>query len=214
MKKITVLILVILLSCFAFTGCFSDINANDQDVLYNDIVYKRAPIPNFNLALMHDHREYIGDFVETYDYGNQLYWEVYVLNEQADILFSDHATWTKPGYVFPDEYGEEFSKVEYVISEGILDTYTEDVTPLVTFDKKVVLEDVISSEPADITDYTTYGDIRFHYTNHADLAVFFQLCSYQGTYYLNVLEDTQGDSVLFEIKAEYVTLLTSAITSK
>lgn len=178
---------------------------------YNGVTYERTSYPNHNLVLLKEHESYIGDFIETYDNGYQIPWEVYVLNGEANVLFSAHAVWIKPGYVFPDEYGEAFSSAEYVVSEGLLDEYKEEVTPLITFEDGVTLADIIESEPADISDYTVHADIRFRYQNHADMAVLLSLCELDGQYYLNVIEDVSGASVLFRIKPEYTEAMTSAV---
>ena len=180
---------------------------------YNGITYERTDFPNHNLVLLKETAQYIGDYIETYNYGYQIPWEVYVLNDEANILFSAHAIWIKPGYVFPDEYGEEFTCAEYVVSEGILDEYREEVTPLITFADAVTLADIIESEPSGISDYTQYADIRFCYRDHADMAISLALCGVDGQYYLNVREDGTGAAVLFRIKPEYAAILTSAIAN-
>lgn len=214
MKKQIGFILIAVIFILTLSGCGSEINHDNEDVLYNDIVYDRAEFPNYNLELLHDHRTYIGDFYETYSYGQQLPWEVFTLNDEENVLFSDHALWTRPGYVFPDEYGEEFTKAEYVIPEGILDTYSEEVTSLIAFNGSVKLEDVIASEPSELADYTEYKYVRFYYKDHADMTLLLQLCSKDGEYYLNVRADLSGDPVLYRINLEYVGALTSALAVK
>lgn len=213
MKKTISLLLTVVIICVALVGCSSELNSG-EDILYKDIVYKRTQFPNFNIEILEDSRTYIGDFAETYAYGQQLYWEVFTLNDAEDVLYSQHAVWIRPGYVFPDEYGEEFSKAEYVVSEGILDTYKEETTPLVTFDSVVKLEDIIEAESTPLTEYTSYERIRFYYKNHPDMTVFFYLFSHEGVYYLSVCEDNTGNDVFFKIKPEYVSVLTSVVADK
>jgi hypothetical protein len=213
-KKIIIFTLIAALACMMLTGCQFAADG-DADTVgnadYNGITYERTDFPNYNLVLLKETAQYIGDYIETYNYGYQIPWEVYVLNDEANILFSAHAIWIKPGYVFPDEYGEEFTCAEYVVSEGILDEYQEEVKPLVTFEDGVTLADIIESDASEISDYTQYADIRFRYKNHADMAVLFALCEWNGQYYLNVCEDTTGNAVWFRIKTEYTDVLTSAV---
>lgn len=211
MKKQIVFILLAAVFVLTLFGCSSELNSGSEDVLYNDIVYKRTEFPNYSLELLHDNRTYIGDFYETYAYGQQLPWEVYTLNSNEDVLFSAHALWIRPGYVFPDEYGEDFTKAEYVISEGLLDTYKEETTPLITFEKSVKLEDIIAAEPTEVTEYTEYADVRLYYKNHADMTLLLQLCGKDGVYYLNVRSTLEGDPALYRINDEYVEALTAAL---
>ena len=214
LKKIIIFALIAALACMMLAGCDLP-KDNDTGLVgnadYNGVTYDRASYPNHNLVLLKDHATYIGDFLEAYDNGYQIPWEVYVLNEEANVLYSAHAVWVKPGYVFPDEYGEAFSSAEYVVSEGILDEYREEVTPLITFEGGVTLADIIESAPADISDYTVHADIRFCYRDHADMAVLLELCEWSGQYYLNVIDDASGAPVLFQIKPEYAEALTSAV---
>ena len=216
MKKIMIFTLIVALACMMLAGCDLP-KDNDTGLVgnadYNGVTYDRASYPNHNIVLLKNNAEYIGDYIETYNNGYQIPWEVYVLNEEANVLYSAHAVWVKPGYVFPDEYGEAFSSAEYVVSEGILDEYREEVTPLITFADAVTLADIIESEPSDISDYTQYADIRFCYRDHADMAISLALCGLDGQYYLNVCEDGTGAAVLFRIKPEYAAVLTSAIAN-
>ena len=216
MKKTIALILIVVLLGMFLVGCASEINSGTEDILYNDIVYERFTLSNYNLAFTEENATYIGDFLETYDYGRQLPWEVYALNGEENVLYSAHAVWIRPGYVFPSEFGEDFSSVDYVVTEGIdflviEDDYKEYVTKLATFDKSVKLEDILAAEPSDITEFTEFDSIRFKYKNHADMELFFTLCSSEDRYYLNVKEENTGESRLYEIKSEYTKLLTSAI---
>jgi hypothetical protein len=208
---------LIILGCVIFLSCHSNINSGADDILYNDIVYERTEVPNYNLEFTEDNAKYVGDFIETYDYGQELPWPVYALNSDENVLYSAHAVWVKPGYVFPKEFGEEFLSVDYVVTEGldflvIEDDYKETVTPLSTFTGSVKLEDIIASEPSDVTEFTEYAFIRLIYKNHANMRLYLKLCSSGGKYYLNVRQGENGTTALFEIKSEYVDLLTSQIT--
>lgn len=219
MKRVIIPIaiaLMIIIGCVIYLSCDSEINSGTEDVLYNDIVYERSDFPNFNLELSEKNTKYVGDFLETYAYGQQLPWEVYALNSEENVLASAHAVWIKPGYVFPGEFGEDFATVEYVVSDGIDffmidDEYTEVATTLATFEGSVKLEDIVVSEPTDIAGFAEHDFVRFVYKNHADMMLYFRLCSANGKYYLNILQGAEGTDALFEIKPEYVSLLTSAI---
>lgn len=217
MKKTITLLLIMIVVGIMFSGCQAEINSGDRDILYNGVVYERCDDANFNICLYEDNARYIGDFLETYNYGQQLPWEVYVLNGDENVLYSSNAIWVRPGYSIPDNFGVAFSSAEYVISEGIdflvmEDNYTEEATLLVTFDGVVALEDIVETEPSEITGYTEYDDIRFRYTHHADMAVKYAICSLDGKYYLNICQGQNGTDEWHEIKQEYVGILTSAIS--
>lgn len=219
MKKIVALALVAAFACMLLAGCNVEINNGSEDILYNDIVYERFDGLSYNLKFSEEHSRYIGDFLETYNYGQQLPWEVYALNDEETVLYSAHAVWLKPGYRLPEEFGEEFSSVEYVVSEGIdflvmEDAYTEEVTPLADFEGSVKLEDIVESQPSDITEFTEHDTVRFVYKNHADILLYFTLCSADGKYYLNVCHSEDGTTALFEIRPQYVSLLTAAVVDK
>ena len=219
MKKAVALILIAVFACMAFAGCQPEINSGEQDVLYNGIVYERSYDENYNVYLYEDNSWYVGDFLETYAYGQQLPWEVYVLNDEENVLYSAHALWLRPGYSIPGNFGEAFSSVEYIIPDGLdflvmEDYYEEEVTLLATFDEVVMLEDILMSEPSEITGYTEYDEIRFWYANHADMALRYPICGLDGKYYLNVRQGEYGTDEWHEIKAEYVDLLTSAIRAE
>ena len=223
MKKTIALLLLATTACTAFVGCNlgmddSGINSGTKDILYKGIVYERCDdaTTNFNICLYEDNAWYIGDFLEIYSYGQEVPWEVYALNTEENVLYSSHAMWVKPGYSIPDNFGVEFSSVEYVVSEGIdflimEDNYTEEATLLATFDEVVMLEDIVEVEASEITGYVEYDEIRFKYTNHADMASMYAICGLEGKYYLNVCQGEFGTDEWHEIKAEYVDLLTSAI---
>ena len=207
----------IIIGCVIYLNYDTSINSGTDDILYNDIVYERADI-NYNLSISEEHAKYIGDFSQIYAYGQEVLYEVYVLNGDENLLFTAHATWLKPGYTAPSEYGEDFASVEYVVSEGIdfnviPDNYKEDATLLANFDGAVRLEDIIESEASDISPAfeDIKGSIRFKYKNHADLALIFDIYGSDGQYYLNVCHSTEGTDTWFKIKPEYVDLLTSAM---
>ena len=216
MKKTIALCLLIILLCAFCSGCAPVINNGTEDILYNGIVYERYGYMDYNIEISEEHAFYIGDFVETYKYGQELPWEVYAMNEDADILYTAYMTWLKPGYEVPKYFGEEFSSVEYVIPHGINfaiipDDYSEEVTPLKDFEGSVKLEDIIKTDITEVTEYTEHNCLRFFYKNHRDLRVLLDICSADGKYYLNVRYGDEGFDELHEIKPEYVELLTSAI---
>jgi hypothetical protein len=138
-----------------------------------------------------------------------------VLNDEENVLFSPHATWVRPGYSLPDNFGVELSSLEYVIRSEfdfniIEDDYTEEATLLITFTETVMLEDIVDAEPSEIAEYVEYDEIRCRYTDHADMGSVYTLASLDGNYYLNVsLND--GSDEWHKIKEEYVELITSAI---
>ena len=208
----------IIIGCVIYLNYDTSINSGTDDILYNDIVYERADI-NYNLSISEEHSKYIGDFSQIYAYGQEYLYEVFVLNSEENILYSAHAIWLKPGYSLPSEYGEEFASVEYVVSEGIdfnviPDDYSEVATLLANFESAVMLEDIIDSEASEITpsDEDITGRIRFKYKNHADISLIFDICGFDGQYYLNVCHSTDGTDNWFKIKSEYSALLTSAIS--
>ena len=216
MKKIIALIFVMIFTCMSFTGCTAELNDGSEDILYNGIVYERYGYLDYNLDISEDNAKYIGDFLETYDYGQELLWEVYALNDEENLLYTAYTNWIKPGYELPKCFGEEFTSVEYVIASGIdfkiiPDEYTEEVFPLKTFEGSVKLEDIIEIEPSDVTEFTEHNSLRFFYKNHADIRLWLDICSAGGKYYLNVKQGDEGYTELHEIKPEYVELLTSAI---
>ena len=209
--------LAIIFGCVFYLNYDTSINSGTDDVLYNDIVYERTLL-NYNLTISEDNSKYVGDFSQLYAYGQERLWEVRALNNEENMLYSAHATWLRPGYSLPSEYGEDFAAVEYVVSEGIdfsiiPDNYTEEVTPLATFDGVVRLEDMIESEASAISpkEENIPGEIRFKYKNHADIFLLLEICALDGRYYLNVCHSIEGTANWFEIKPEYVGLLTSAI---
>ena len=77
------------------------------------------------------------------------------------------------------------------------------------------MTDVIESEASEITptEEDITGSIRFKYKNHKDISLIFDICGLDGKYYLNVFDNTEGTNNWFEIKPEYLALLTSAISN-
>ena len=209
--------IVVIIACIIyFNYDYPTINNGTDDILYNDIVYERTS-PPYNLEISDKNAQYIGDYKEIVEYGQEVLLPVHVLNSEANILYS-HVLWLKPGYSLPSEYGEEFASVEFVVSDGadfsvIPDEYNEQTTHLATFEGSVKLEDIIESEASEVapTEDNIYGGIRFFYKNHADLRLIFAIGSIDGEYYLNVRHSTEGTDMWFKIKPEYVDLLTSAI---
>ena len=216
MRRTIAFILIAIFACTALVGCNSEINSGSKDVLYNGIVYGRYGYLDYNLEISEENAFYIGDFIETYDYGQELSWEVYALNDEENLLYTAYTNWVKPGYVLPGYFGEDFVSVEYVIPNGIdfkiiPDDYTEEVFPLKTFRGSVKLEDIVETEPSGITEFTEHNSLRFFYKNHADIRLWLDICSVNGKYYLNVKNSQDGSPALHEIKPEYVELIISAI---
>lgn len=210
MKRFLAFAFALALICLSAVGCAQNIG-DGNDALYKETVYKRSEFPNYNIELLENNRTYIGDFIETYDYGNTLPWDVFVLNNEENVLYSYHALWLRPGYSLPSEYGETFSKAEYVVSEGIMDSYKEETTPLGSFKSDVVLEDIIAVEPTELKSPTTHTDVRFYYADHADIVIRLKMVSEDGVYYLSVRTGAAGDDVFYRINDEYVDMLTSPL---
>lgn len=211
MKKILVLVLVCIIATFSI-GCNKDSSiGTGDDIRINDTLYVRSQFPNYNIVLLETNSTYVGDYIQEYDNGYQLPWEVYSLNSEAKVLYSAHAVWTVEGYEFPDEYSNKFSKATYVVSEGILDDYVEDEDPITEFTTEVTLEDLISEQPTALTEPTLYGQIRLYYAEYADMAIELKLAKSGDDYYLDVKEDTAGESVYYMIDEAYVELLSSAV---
>ena len=215
-----VVALSIIIGCVIYLNHDSSINSGEYDVEYNDIVYVRGDL-GYNLRLYEDNSKYSGgDYRVIVEYGQEVLLKVRVLNDQENVLYSALDVWLKPGYELPGAFGEEFSTAEYLVSEGLDELveadfyYTEEATPLATFDKSVKLEDIVESEASDISVSDEVIDecneIRFKYKNHADIALILAICNYEGEYYLDV-RTSEGDHEWFKIKPEYVDVLTSAI---
>jgi hypothetical protein len=90
------------------------------------------------------------------------------------------------------------------------DDYTEEMTPLATFEGVVKLEDIVESQPTEATEFTEHNCIRFQLKNFADMDLEYAICSVDNHYYLNV-QDVNGANALHKIKPEYVELLTLEI---
>ena len=207
----------IIIACVIYLNHDSSINSGETDVLYNDIVYERVEIGG-NLRLYEDNSKYAGgDYSEIIEYGQERLWEIRVLNGDENVLYSAKHVWVKPGYELPGDFGEELSSVNYVVYEGVdtrvlPDAYVELLNEhLADFNGSVKLEDIVTSESTDVTEFTVHGTICFQYKNHKDMALYYDLCEADGKYYLNVLQGSECTDALFEINAEYVDLLTSAI---
>jgi hypothetical protein len=218
-----VIALAIIIGCVIYLNYDTTINSDDNpnNIEYNEIIYERVLI-DYNLAITEDNSKYIGDYSQLYAYGQEYLYEVRVLNGEANMLYTAHATFLKPGYSLPTPFGEEFTGAEYVVSEGIdfqviPDDYTEVATPLATFDGSVKLEDIVESEPVDITVSEEVIDecneIRFAYKNHVDIFLLLVIYNHEGQYYLDVRSPEGDTHEWFKIKPEYVAILTSAITT-
>jgi hypothetical protein len=164
------------------------------------------------------------DGEEIYAYGQEYIYDVYQLNDEAIFLYTPHASFVKSGYSQPSIFGEEFTYVEYVVSEGIdfsgiPDDYKEEATLLANFDTSVKLEDVIETEPTDIKvseeAIEECNEIRFKYKNYSDVFALFYIYGVDGDYYLDIcdynFEDNTANHQWYKIKPEYVDLLTSAM---
>lgn len=207
----------VIICCIIYLNHDSSINSGETDVLYNDIVYARVELSP-NARLSEDNSKYSGgDYKLILDYGQERLLDVRVLNDNENLLYSAIHVWVKPGYEPPTDFGEEFSAAYYVVAEGhdalvVPDEYVENVNEhLADFDTAVKLEDIVASEPTDIAEYTERGIIRFNCKNHADISFDYALCEADGKYYLNVMQGSDWTDTFFEIKAEYVGLLTSAM---
>ena len=214
-----VIALAIIIGCIIYLNYDFTLNHGEYDITYNGIVYERTDI-DYNLVISENNAKYIGDYGQIYAYGQEYLYEVRELNREANILYTPHATFVKPGYLPPTPYGEDFACVEYVVSEGIdfkgmPDDYTEEATLLSNFEGSVKLEDIIESESSAITvsdeEIKECHKIRFQYKNHADLSLAFYIYGVDGQYYLDVRHAQDGTHEWFKIKPEYVELLTSAI---
>ena len=216
-----VIALAIILGCVLYLAHDTTINSdeNPENIEYNGIIYERTEL-DYNLTISEKNAKYIGDYSQLYAYGQEYLYEVRVLNGEENILYTPHATFLKPGYTPPSPYGEEFTSVEYVVSEGndfngMPDNYVEEATLLATFEGSVRLEDIIESTSSDITvskeAIEACDEVRFAYKNHADIFLLLTIYNHEGQYYLSVCHATEGTPEWFKIKPEYVALLTSAI---
>lgn len=217
-----VIVIAIIIGCIVYLNHDSTLNHGEENITYNGVVYEKADL-DYNLTISEANSKYIGDYGQIYAYGQEYIYEVRVLNGEANILYTPHATFLKSGYSQPSLYGEDFATVEYVVSEGIdfkgmPDDYTEEATLLATFDGSVKLEDIIESAPTEIAiseeAISECNEIRFKYKNHADILLTLYIYGVDGQYYLDVISTNDGTNNThnwFKIKPEYVKLLTSAI---
>lgn len=216
-----VIALAIILGCVIYLAHDTTINSEEDpnNIEYNGIIYERTSL-DYNLTISEDNARYIGDYSQLYAYGQEYLYEVWMLNGEANLLYTPHATFLKPGYSPPSPYGEEFTRAEYVVSEGIdfsgiPDDYTETATPLDGFVGGVKLEDIIESASSDIIvseeAIEECGEIRFTYKNHADIFLLLTIYNQEGQYYLDVRHAKDGTHAWFKIKPAYVALFASAI---
>ena len=214
-----VIAIVIIIGCVIYLNTDFTLNKGEEDITYNGIVYEKVDL-NYHLTISEEHAKNIGTYGQIFAYGREVIFDVYQLNDEANLLYTAHATFIKPDYSQPSLYGEDFASAEYVVSEGMdhvgmPDSYTEEATPLATFDKSVKLEDIIESNSSKITvseeDMQKCNEIRFKYKNHADLSLMFYIYGVDGDYYLAILDSADGKYEWFKIQPEYVGLLTSAI---
>ena len=209
----------IIIGCVIYLNYDPSINHGEDNIVYNGIEYERT-ILDYNLTISEENSEYVGEFSQIYEYGQEVLYEVRVLNSEANLLYSLHADWIKPGYSQPSPYGEEFTLAEYVVSEGIEfktipDDYTEEVTLLANFKDSVKLEDIIETEASKLNltaeNIHECDKIRFKYKNHTDISLSLYIYSVDGQYYLDVRHPKNGTHEWFKIKPEYVDVLTSAM---
>lgn len=216
-----VIALAIIVGCVIYLNYDNTINSeeNADNIEYNGVTYIRTDL-HYNLSISEENSKYIGDYSQLYAYGQEFIYEVRMLNEEGNMLYTPHATFLKTGYSQPSIYGEELAYAEYVVSEGIdfkgiPDDYTEEVTALATFEGSVKLEDIIESAPTEITVVEDASgkchEVRFGYKNHADIYVLLAIYNHGGEYYLGVFNSTEGANEWFKIKPQYVEILTSAI---
>ena len=223
-----VIAVVIIIACIIYLNTDFTLNKGEEDITYNGVVYERVNA-HYNIVISEKNAKYIGIYGQLYAYGQVYNYDVYQVNDEANILYTPHTTFVRSGYSLPSIFGEEYSYVEYVVSEGtdfagMPDDYTEEATLLATFDKSVKLEDVIETEPSNITvskvDIDNCDEIRFKYKNHSDVFATFYIYGVEGNYYLDICEydydaedlENAANHQWYKIKPEYVDLLTSAMT--
>ena len=220
-----VMALAIIIGCVIYLNVDTTLNKGEEDITYNGVVYERYDI-HYNITISEENAKKIGTYGQVYAYGQEWIYDVFQLNDEAIFLYTPHTDFVKSGYSQPSIFGEEYSYVEYVVAEGLNfvgmpDEYTEEATLLATFDKSVKLEDIIESEPTDITVEKAVVDecneIRFKYKNYSDMFAMFYICGVEGDYYLGICYDYDVEEDIeyhtwHKIKPEYVDLLTSAIS--
>ena len=215
--------ILIIIACVIYLNTDFTLNNGENDITYNGVVYERANL-HYNISHTETSSKKIGTYGQIYAYGQEWIYDVYQLNDEANVLYTPHATFVKQGYEHPSLFGEDIATAEYVVWEGIdfkgmPDEYTETASLLATFDNSVRLEDIIESEPSDITiteeQAKECDEIRMKYKNHADLYMIFYIYGVDGQYYLDIcdydFENNVANHQWFKIKPEYVVILTSAI---
>lgn len=218
-----VIAISIIIACVYYLNTDFTLNKGENDITYNGVVYERANL-HYNISHTEVNAKKVGTYGQIYAYGQEWIYDVFQLNDEANVLYTPHATFLKQGYAHPSLFGEDIASAEYVVSEGIdfkgiPDEYTETATLLATFDNSVRLEDIIESEPSDITiteeQAKECDEIRMKYKNHADLYMIFYIYGVDDQYYLDIcdydFENNVANHQWFKIKPEYVGLLTSAI---
>ena len=215
--------ILIIIACVIYLNTDLTLNKGENDITYNGVVYERVSL-HYNISHTEVNSKKIGSYGQVVAYGQEWLYDVYQLNDELNILYTPHATFAKQGYPYPSLFGEDIASAEYVVSEGrdlkgMPDDYTETATLLDTFDNSVRLEDIIESQPSDITiteeEVEECNEIRMRYKNHADLYMIFYIYGADGQYYLDIcdydFENNVANHQWFKIKPEYVGLLTSAI---
>ena len=218
-----VIALAIIVGCVIYLNYDGTLNKGEQNITYNGVVYERINL-HYNIYMTEKNAKNIGTYGQIYAYGQEYIYDVYQLNDEAIFLYTPHASFVKSGYSQPSIFGEEFTYVEYVVSEGIdfsgiPDDYKEEATLLANFDTSVKLEDVIETEPTDIKvneeAIEECNEIRFKYKNYSDVFALFYIYGVDGDYYLDIcdynFEDNTANHQWYKIKPEYVDLLTSAM---
>lgn len=218
-----VIALAIIVGCVIYLNYDGTLNKGEQNITYNGVVYERINL-HYNIYMTEKNAKNIGTYGQIYAYGQEYIYDVYQLNDEAIFLYTPHASFVKSGYSQPSIFGEEFTYVEYVVSEGIdfsgiPDDYKEEATLLANFDTSVKLEDVIETEPTDIKvseeAIEECNEIRFKYKNYSDVFAMFYIYGVDGDYYLDIcdynFEDNTANHQWYKIKPEYVDLLTSAM---
>lgn len=215
--------ILIIIACVIYLNTDFTLNKGENDITYNGVVYERASL-HYNISHTETNSKKIGSYGQVYAYGQEYIYDVFQLNDELNVLFTPHATFVKQGYAYPSLFGEDISSVEYVVSEGIdfkgmPDEYSETATLLATFDNSVRLEDIIESEPSDISiteeQVEECDEIRMRYKNHADIYMVFYIYGTGGEYYIDIcdydFENYIANHQWYKIKPEYVGILTSAI---
>jgi hypothetical protein len=217
-----VIAIAIIIASIIYLNTDFTLNKGAEDITYNDVVYERFEL-DYNITITEEHAKKIGTYGQPGAYGQEWIYDVYQLNDEAIFLYTPHADFVKSGCPQPSIFGEEFTYVEYVVSEGhdfvgMPDDYTEEATLLDNFDKSVKLEDVIETEPTDINVgmdvIRECNEIRFKFKNYPDMFAMFYIYGVDGDYYLGIGYDYDVEQDIeyvrwHKINPEYVDLLTS-----